>query len=169
MNSPLNLYSALEITKYFQRHSLSLSFFFLSSCLGEFSFDSVHSHSFWQIVLPPHPPNPTHALPLSQRPRLPSGSLIPWLVLSLLSPPGYNHRLFIYSLYHSLHQEQVSPERCSEDAVDGPTGWPTYSCTCVAYEIPSSIRISDSFSLMVCISIYSLSLTKSFAYEESVI
>ena len=28
MNSPLNLYSALEITKYFQRHSLSLFFFF---------------------------------------------------------------------------------------------------------------------------------------------
>lgn len=110
MNSPLNLYSALEKIKYFQRHSLSLSLF-LSSWLREFSLDSIHNHSFWQILLPPHPPKPTHSLPLSQRPRLPSGSLTPWLVLSLLSPPGYNHRLFIYSLYHLLHQEQVSPRK----------------------------------------------------------
>lgn len=145
--------------------------------MEKFSLDSIHSHSSWQIFVPAQSP----ALPYSQRPGLPSGSLAPfvdylsmtkatpWLVLSLLGPPGYNHRLFMCSLYHSLHLEEASPRRCSENAVDGPADWPTYSCTCVAYEIPSSISIPDLFSLTVCIFIYSLPLIKSDAYEESVI
>ena len=50
MNSPLNLYSAFEITKYFQRHSLVFSF----QLSGEVFF-RLHSQSQLLADLRPHP------------------------------------------------------------------------------------------------------------------
>ena len=168
MNSPLNLYSALEITRYFQRHSLSL-FFFFPAAWGSFLSIPFIVTAFgrsYSPLIPPTLPTP-FPFPRGQDfllgPSYPGWYWVSWVLLGTTIGSSY-----ILCITHCTRNKSL-PERCSEDAVDGPTGWPTYSCTCVAYEIPSSIRISDSFSLMVCISIYSLSLTKSFAYEESVI
>ena len=98
-DSPLNLYSASEITKCPQRHSLIFS-------------SELPPDVFFRLSCPGSPP---HLL----SPRLLSGSLVPfagyvpvtetspWLVQSLPGPSGCNCRLSLCPLCHSLWGEQA--------------------------------------------------------------
>lgn len=108
--SLLSLYSAFEITQFFQRQSQCL----LSACWG--SFPQTSFAVTGPLPTPPLSPEAKTALRVSCTSVSSAAKATSWLVLSLLGPPGYNHGLFVWTPCHVTGKNRP----LQENAVDGP-------------------------------------------------